>query len=70
MLRREIMRKVTALVMTMIICISLVVSAAASANFVPSITAKPAPEVVAPPAADTGKAEPVLQMIQLLQNKR
>ncbi len=51
------MRKVTALVMTMIICISLVVSAAASANFVPSITAKPAPEVVVPPAADTGKTE-------------
>jgi len=51
------MRKVTALVMTMIICISLVVSAAASANFVPSITAKPAPEVVVPPAANTGKTE-------------
>lgn len=47
------MRKFVSLFMAVLLCLSLVVTAAANANFVPSITAKPAPEVVAPPAAET-----------------
>ena len=47
------MKKIVSLVMAVVICLSLVVTAAANANFVPSITAKPAPEVVTSPAEQT-----------------
>ena len=46
------MKKIVSFIMAVVICLSLVITAVADANFVPSITAKPAPEVVVtPPAA-------------------
>ena len=51
------MKKILSFVMAVMICLSLVITAVADANFVPSITAKPAPEVVVtPPAATTPSA--------------
>ncbi len=47
------MKRIVSFVMAVMICLSLVVTAVADVNFVPSITAKPAPEVVAAPSAAT-----------------
>lgn len=45
------MKRIVAFFLAIAICLSLATMAAAAVNFVPSITAKPAPEVVMPPAA-------------------
>ena len=65
------MKRIVSFVMAVMICLSLVITAVADANFVPSITAKPAPEVVVtPPAATTPSAgtagdaeEPVYSLV-------
>lgn len=65
------MKRIVSFVMAVMICLSLVITAVADVNFVPSITAKPAPEVVvtppaatAPSAGTSGNAEePVYSLV-------
>jgi len=50
------MKRIVSFFLAIAVCLSLAMTVAAGTNFVPSITAKPAPEVVAPPAAETTPA--------------